>query len=198
MQDGQPDVYRRKSNGLSHFFGANTAQSYRAILDLGGLSQETCAFLGRFDCTIHAFDLLADFDHCKQTLPDGELDAAAAEKFVQRHLPFGPGQFDAILAWDALEYLDSQLLELMVPRLSHILIPGGSLLTFFHTQSRGEVVPVYRYLIEDSNVLKLRLRRERTLPQTFSTRRIEGLFSGFRYVKFFLTRDLLREVVAVR
>ncbi len=198
MQNGQPELYRRKSNGLGHFFGGAASRSYGAVLDLGGLSQENVNFLGELGCKIHALDLLSDFDQFKRRLPGGEFDAAAAEQFVERHLRFDAEQFDAILAWDSLEYFDTELLAVVVPWLGRILNPGGGLLTFFHTQSQGEVVPVYRYLIENTHVLNLRVRRERTLPRTFSNRNLERLFSDFRSVKFFLTRDNLREVIAVR
>lgn len=198
MQNGQPASYRRKSNGLSHFFADIPARGYSAILDLGGLSQENINFLSRLECRIHALDLLADFDRFKQKLPLGKCDATAAEQFVHEHLEFEPSQFDAILAWDALEHLDTELLSILVPWLNRILTPGGGLLALFHTQSRGAVVPVYRYLIEDKHVLNLRIHRKRTLPRTFSNRDLESLFSDFRSVKFFLARDNLREIVAMR
>ncbi|MBG98815.1 MAG: hypothetical protein CMN58_00545 [Solibacterales bacterium] len=198
MQNSQPAVYRRKSSGLSHFFEHSPARTYNAILDLGGLNQENVNFLGHLGCRIHALDLLSDFDDFRHELPTGKFDSAAAEQFVHRHLKFEPEQFDAILAWDALEHLDLQLLSKLVPWLNHILAPGGGLLTFFHTQSRGATVPVYRYLIEDTDVLTLRVHQERILPQTFSNRNLENLFSSFNSIKFFLTRDSLREVIAVR
>ena len=198
MRNGQSENYQRKSNGLSHFFEDASSRTYKAILDLGGLNQENVNFLGRLGCRIHALDLLSDFDQFRQTLHRGDFDTTAAEQFIHQHLRFESGQFDAILAWDTLEYLDVELLSKMIPWLNYVLAPGGGLLTFFHTQSRGEVVPVYRYLIEDTDVLNLRMYRERTLPQTFSNRSLENLFSSFRSVKFFLTRDNLREVIAVR
>ena len=198
LQNGQSANYQRTSNGLSHFFEDASSRTYKAILDLGGLNQENVNFLGRLGCRIHALDQLSDFDQFRQTHHRGDFDTTAAEQFIRQHLRFEPGQFDAILAWDTLEYLDVELLSKMIPWLHYILAPGGGLLTFFHTQSRGEVVPVYRYLIEDTYVLNLRMYRERTLPQTFSNRSLENLFASFRSVKFFLPRDNLREVIAVR
>ena len=47
-------------------------------------------------------------------------------------------------------------------------------------------------------VLRLQVRQQRTLPQTFNNRSLERLFGEFHSVKFFLTRDNLREVIAVR
>jgi hypothetical protein len=75
---------------------------------------------------------------------------------------------------------------------------AGPLLAFFHTQSRGEVVPVHRYEIEDAQTLLLRTRQSRPLPSTFNNRGLERLFGGFESIKFFLTRDSLREVIVLR
>jgi hypothetical protein len=46
--------------------------------------------------------------------------------------------------------------------------------------------------------LRLRQLRRRPLPHTFNNRSLERLFSGFTSVKFFLTRDSIREVIAIR
>ena len=114
---------------MSHFFEDASSRPYKAILDLGGLNQENVNFLGRLGCRIHALDLLSDFDQFKQTLHRGDFDATAAEQFIHQHLRFESGQFDAILAWDTLEYLDVELLSNMIPWLNYILAPGGGLLT---------------------------------------------------------------------
>ncbi len=198
MQNSQPAVYRRKSSGLSHFFEHSPGRTYNAILDLGGLNQKNVNFLGHLGCRIHVLDLLSDSDDFRRGLPTGKFDSSTAEQFIHHHLKFESEQFDAILAWDALEHLDSPLLLKLIPWLNRILTPGGGLLTFFHTQSRGATVPVYRYLIEDTNVLSLRVHQERVLPQTFSNRNLQNLFGSFDSIKFFLTRDSLREVIAVR
>ena len=194
---GQPETYRRKSSGLSHFFETFPERPNLEVLDLGGLTQSNVNFLSEYGCKIHALDLLADFDYCKEHLPDRQFDSQTAQQFIDEYLNYSVDQFDAILAWDTLEHLDADLLHLAVPRLGEILSPGGGLLTFFHTQSRGELVRVYRYRIEDSQVLALQVRQQRALPRTFNNRSLERLFGSFRSVKFFLTRDSLREVIAV-
>ena len=72
------------------------------------------------------------------------------------------------------------------------------MLTFFHSQPRGEMVDICRYDIENAETLLLQTRQTRPLPHTFNNRSLERLFEGFHLVKFFLTRDNLREVIAVR
>lgn len=190
-------AFERKSNGLRHFF-EKLPKEPATMLDLGGLTQANVDFLSNLGCRIHAVDLLQAFDERREQLPDGVFDAETAKEFVQDLLQFEPGQFDAVMVWDVLEFLDSDLLHLVVPRLGQILRPGGGLLSFFHAQSRGETVQVYRYCIEGTETLRLRGRQLRTLPTTFNNRGLERLFSEFSAVKFFLTRDHLREVIATR
>lgn len=198
MKADQTEFFRRKSNGLAHFFETFPSRPHLEVLDLGGLSQANVNFLSELGCKIHAIDLLADCDRYRKQLPERCFDPQSARRFLDSYLNYRVDQFDAILAWDTLEHLGGDLLALVVPWLGQILAPGGGLLTFFHTQSRGEMVRVYRYQIEEAQVLKLHVRQERRLTQTFNNRSLERLFGDFRSVKFFLTRDSLREVIAVR
>ena len=113
-------------------------------------------------------------------------------------MSFPPQHFDAVLAWDTLEHLDAEVLEMAVSRLGQVLKTGGSLLAFFHNQPAGELVPLHRYEIGDSPTLLLRTVGARPLPRTLNNRSLERLFGGFNSVKFFLSRDSLREVIVVR
>lgn len=198
QQDHPQDPLRRPSRGLRHFLAALPESGPLQILDLGGLSESNVSFLSALGCKIHALDLLALFDAYRSSLPGQGLAAGDAEAFIEEYLGFAPQHFDAILVWDVLEYLDAEVLELAVSRLGQILRPTGSLLTFFHNQSRGELVTLNQYQIEDGDTLRLRQLRRRPLPHTFNNRSLERLFAGFASVKFFLTRDSIREVIAVR
>lgn len=190
--------YRRRSNGLKHFFDTIPNSSPLEVLDLGGLNEANINFLSQRGGKIHAVDLLDRFDSRKLEKPQEPMDASRARDFVDEYLNFARNQFDAVLVWDVLEFLDSDLLYAMVPRLGEVVRPGGALLTFFHTQGRGESVPVHRYRIADFDTLVLQPSCERTLPNTFNNRSLERLFADFEAVKFFLTRDNLREVIISR
>jgi SAM-dependent methyltransferase len=147
---------------------------------------------------IHTMDLIECYDSGVATASAERYSLEAAHGFVDQYLNFARTQFDAILAWDSLEFLDSDALHMTVPRLAEILRPGGVLLSFFHTQARGETVPLYRYSIQGPQDLALLPRKERSMPTTFNNRSLERLFQDFESVKFFLTRDNLREVIVTR
>jgi hypothetical protein len=192
-------VIVRRSHGLGYFCQTLSAgDPSLEVLDLGGLSESNVRFLSERGCRIHAVNLLAKFDEYKAQLPGHRFTARQARDFVTEFLDFEAGQFAAILVWDLLEHLDSEVLYITVPRLAQILKPGGGMLTFFHSLPRGEIVEIYRYDIENTESLRLQTRQTRPLPHTFNNRSLERLFEGFHLVKFFLTRDHLREVIAVR
>lgn len=194
----QRAIISRRSQGLGYFCQTLTGDPNLEVLDLGGLSESNVHFLSQRGCRIHAVNLLAKFDDYKAQLPGRRFTARAARDFVAEFLDFEADQFAAVLVWDLLEHLDSEVLYITVPRLAQILRPGGGMLTFFHALPRGEMVQVYRYEIEDAESLRLQVRQTRPLPHTFNNRSLERLFENFHLVKFFLTRDHLREVIAVR
>lgn len=185
----------RKSDGLKHFFSILPDRSRLDILDLGGLSQANLSALSEFGGTVHAVDLLDQFDAYRREGREEPVDVAAARDFVDDFLNFPRNQFDAVLAWDCLEFMDSDVVYMAVPRLGEVLRPGGAMLTFFHTQGRGEEVPACRYRIETPQDLVLQPRHSRALPNTFNNRSLERLFVDFDSIKFFLTRDSIREVI---
>ncbi len=189
---------RRRSNGLKHFFESMPSTGNREVLDLGGLSEANVQYLSALGAKIHTMDLIECYDSGVATASADRYSLEAAHGFVDKYLNFARTQFDAILAWDSLEFLDSDALHMTVPRLAEILRPGGVLLSFFHTQARGETVPLYRYAIQGHDDLALTPRKERSMPNTFNNRSLERLFQDFESVKFFLTRDNLREVIVTR
>lgn len=197
LATSEPPVQRR-SNGLRHFIESLPRRGRLEALDLGGLSESNINFLSRLNGRIHAVDLLEMYDRRRRELPSLRFDADSSREFVDQYLNFPRGHFQALLAWDALEFLDSELLHQVIPRLRDVLRPGGALLTFFHTQSRGETVQTYRYRIDAEDSLLLQSRQLRPLPNTFNNRNLERLFGDFDSVKFFLTRDSLREVIVCR
>ena len=126
-------------------------------------------------------------------------------------------QFDVVFCWNLADYLDESLVKPVVGRLWSLLKPGGTLLAFFHTQEAGPDAPCYRYNILSPDTLEMQhvearpeLRKGPTgsgqnvssgvfrLQRVFNNRHIENLFRDFVSIKFFLTRDNIREVLVVR
>ena len=71
---------------------------------------------------------------------------------------------------------------------------------FFSANEKATTIPVYNYRIQDRKTL-LQMPRPGTTDQKsqyFNNRRLEKLFEAASSVKFFLTRDHLRELIVRR
>jgi hypothetical protein len=101
----------------------------------------------------------------------------------------------------------------VVARLWSVMKPGGVLLAFFHMKEAGPDAPCYRYNIVGPDTLEMQNLEARDfrkspggsgmgshfkLQRVFNNRHIETLFRDFASIKFFLTRDNIREVLVVR
>lgn len=197
---GHGIVYSRHSNGLEQFFGYIQGEAALTILDLAGASQANINFITNLGHRLYSEDLFqileADFDdgdfYANQSIPE------RVELFLQHSLSFPANYFDGALVWDILEYLAPPLLKATVDRLALIMKPQSYLLGIFHADERADEIPVYSYRIADAGTLLLAPRAVKKPAQHFNNRAIEKLFQDFQSVKFFLTRDHLREVIVRR
>ena len=79
-----------------------------------------------------------------------------------------------------------------------VLRPQSSLLAFFHAEEKAQTAPLYTYRIVETKIMSLTPRGQARPVQYFNNRSLEKLFQKFHSVKFFLTRDHLREVIVRR
>jgi hypothetical protein len=197
---GRDRVYTRHSNGLEQFFSYIQGERGLTLLDLSGASQSNVGFITGLGHRLYSEDLLETLD---EVFGDGDFFANQCaperiERFLKQSLNLPEEQCDGALIWDVLEYLAPPLLKATVDRLSRVVKPRSYLLAIFHGDDRTELVPSYSYRIADAHSLALSLRRMRPPAQLFNNRAVERLFEGFEAVKFFLTRDHLREVIVKR
>jgi hypothetical protein len=185
-----PDTdHVRHSHGLEQFFSYVHGQASLRILDAGGVTQANVGFITGMGHKLHTEDFL-------RVLDSG--DAVGPEEFLKQNLDYAPGSLDGALLWDVLEFLPEPLLSATISRLHRVTKPGSYLLAFFHADEKAVSVPVYSYRISDASTLQLASPQMRRPVQRFNNRGVEKLFHTFQSVKFFLTRDHLREVIVRR
>lgn len=192
--------YSRNSAGLEQFFYALRDTSGLSVLDLSAASQANISYITNLGHRIYAEDFLGCMDN---TFPADDFfaaqaDAAKGQSVLDQCLNFPDGHFDGALAWDALQYVAPPLLQVTIDRIYEVLRPNAYLLAYFSAQERAPMVHNHLYRITDGKTLQLTPRMERPPAQHFSSRNLERLFSRFQQVKFFLTRDNLREVLVKR
>ena len=193
---GEEAVSTRPSRGLEEFFTYIRDQSGLTILDLGGATQQNVSFITNLGHRLYSEDFLQILhetfgleDTVDQSNP-GQIDY-----FLRQALDYSEGQFDGVLIWDSLEYLAPALLTAVVERLHKIVRPKSYMLAFFHSDDKLEAVPFYTFRIQEVTTLQVSQRGTRRPVQLFNNRSLERLFGKFESVKFFLTRERLREVI---
>lgn len=199
VEDSRQGVLRN-SNGLREFFLQFSDRRRLKVLDLGTASQANIDFITDLGQTIYHEDLypeLAAYAY-RVRLQEGGT-AWDANAFLEHNLNYPAAHFDAVLCWDALDLLpEPAAAPQVVSRLAHIAKPGAPLLMFFHTAEPGQAVPVCRSQICGLDTLRMFPRAQFRMKRPLNNRNIENLFRKFHALKFFLARDNLREVLAVK
>jgi len=192
----EPTLSTRPSRGLEEFFSQIRDTSGLTLLDLGGATQKNVTFITDLGHRLYSEDFLrilkesfGSEDSVDQSNP-GRI-----EYFLKQALDYPGGHFDGVLVWDVLEYLNPVLLNAVVERLHHIVRPKAYLLAFFHSDDKLEAVPSYAFRIAQVNLLEVLQHGSRRPAQLYNNRSLEKLFGKFESVKFFLTRDRLREII---
>ena len=208
----------RRSSGLGELTRVWASQEGLCILDLGATSPANIRYFTERSHKIYSEDLLTASTEPSLAIKDEQGNPTLDNRlFLEENLVYPAAQFDVVLCWNLPDYLDESLVKPVVGRLWSVLKPGGMLLAFFHTRDAGPDAPCYRYHIMGPDVLDMQpispqreLRRGPTgavhraigggfrLQRVFNNRHIENLFRDFASIKFFLSRDNIREVLVVR
>lgn len=187
----------RRSNGLREFWKDLDPEAGLHILDLGSASQANISFVTGRGYKLYTEDL---FRTVVRSVSQSQAGAEewSEERFFRDNLRYTEGQFDGVLCWDLLDFLDDYLAKPLVERLYAFVKPGSHLLVFFHTAPSGQEVPIQQYRIAAEDRLEILGRGSGKLRRHFNNRAIENLFRKFASLKFYLSQDNLREVVIVR
>jgi hypothetical protein len=192
-------VTTRQSRGLEQFFGHIRDQSGLSILDMGGACQDNINFVTGLGHRITPQSILQSVDETFGGVADvDQSNPHQIEAFLENNLDYRPDTFDGILLWDTLQFMTPPLLNAVLERLHFISRPKSYLLVYFNSEDRAKTSPVYSFRIQDRTTLRLVQRGSRATAQSFNNRGLEKLFARFESVKFFLTRESLREVIVRR
>ena len=196
---GEDSISTRPSRGLEEFFTYIRDQSGLTILDLGGATQQNVSFITNLGHRLYSENFLQILNETFGV--DDTVDQSnpgRIEYFLRQTLDYPEAHFDGVLVWDVLEYMAPALLTAVVDRLHKVVKPKSYMLAFFHSDDKLEAVPMYTFRIQEVNSLQVAQNGTRRPAQLFNNRAVERLFAAFQSVKFFLTRDHLREVIVRR
>ncbi len=198
----------RMSNSLKEFLWHLDDIGHGNLLDLGPVWQTTVSFFIERGFKVYTEDLLVawkDFLRAEEerlrSLPPGEdpgdmTPGRRAEHFLETNLQYPGETFDAVLAWDLLDYLESEAVARVVARLTDLVREGGVVLAIFHSR-KPEGFQRYRVL-DTQNLEVLPAPMLFPVQRIYQNREIQNLFSRFHSSKTFVGRDQLREGLFIR
>jgi hypothetical protein len=198
----------RVSNGLKEFLWNLDGLGRGTLLDLGPAWQTTLSFFIERGFRVSSEDILRAWK-AFLTEEEARLQEAGrihdsldmtpngrAARFLESNLQYSPLSFDAVLLWDLLDYLEPALGKQIVICLTDFLRPGGVVFAMFHSKKPEGF---QRYRVADSNTLQLISTPPICSSQKiFQNREIQELFSRFRTMKSFVSRDQLRETLFIK
>lgn len=203
---GSPNV--RATNGLKEFLWLLSDIEQPRILDLGNVSQATLNFFINKGFRISTEDILrswkefiASEEDALRRMPPGQetariSQASLAEKFLADAVSYPEENFNGVLVWDLLDYLDSELMPRLMDRLFDILRPGGVVLAMFHSRTPERY---HRYRVLDTQSFEMVPTPTISVhARIFQNREILDLFAKFRSSKTFVARDQLREALFLK
>ena len=208
----------RRSSSLAELSRFLKSDQPLCILDIGYTSAANIRYLTERGHKVYSEDLLeASTDPSLVTRDERNQVILDSKRFLSDNLVYQAACFDVVLCWNLADYMDESLVKPVVARLWSMIKPGGMLLAFFHTREAGPDAPCYRYHMVNEDTLEMQhieARRDARkgpgrggqahsaggyrLQRVFNNRHIENLFRDFTSIKFFLTRDNVREVLVVR
>jgi len=188
----------RPSRGLEQFFFNLQGQVGLSILDLAGASQQNIDFLTNLGHKVYSANVAYSMDECFGTDPSGQMNPGRIDYFLKSIFDYPPETFDGILMWDSMQFMGPALLNATVERLTDIMRPRSYLLAFFTVNDKVQEVPAFNFRIQDSKTLLVTERGLKPTGHVVNNRSLEKLFGKCESVKFFLSRENLREVIVRR
>ena len=207
------DRLTRRSSAMAELARSLKSEDPLCVLDVGATSASNIRFFTERGHRIYSQDLLeVSTDPALISRDEQGQTVIDSKKFLEDNLNYPNSHFDLVFCWNLPDYMEEALVKPVVGRLWSVMKPGAILLVFFHTREAGPDAPYYRYHITGTDLLEMHAlnarrdhKKERsgpsknfTLQRVFNNRHIENLFRDFSSIKFFLSRDNIREVLVVR
>lgn len=189
----------RPSRGWAEVLAYLKANESLRVLDFGTTSPANINFLTSLGHSVYMANVVQDANRPEWLLPsEGAEKVYDVEGFVKSSLDFSGRDFDVILLWDTADFLPGPMVPALFERLRAVLREQGRLLALFHGRAEGPEAAFSRYQLSESDQLHIISAGDYPVRQVYQMRQIEKLLDGFGSTRFFLGKDNIREVTAVR
>lgn len=189
----------RPSRGWAEVLAYLKANESLRVLDFGTTSPANINFLTSLGHSVYMANVVQDANRPEWEVPSEGADKQYdVEGFVKASLDFSGRDFDVILLWDTANFLPPPMVPALFERMKNVLRPQGRLLALFHGRIDGPEAFFARYQLTDSDQLNILPAGDFPVRQIYQMRQIEKFLDGFSSTRFFLGKDNMREVIAVR
>jgi hypothetical protein len=190
----------RHSGGWSALRKRLQAEPGLRIIDVGFTSPANINYLTELGHSVFLADLVPDALNT-----DWKIGVDADDKpiwnvngYLAQAMNFSGRTFDVVLLWTTLDYLPEPLVAPVVRRLYTSMNPGGQVLAFCHTRTKGEETVFCRFHLTPGDDVQVQLAQPFPIQRAFTNRSIEKLFEGWSGHKQFLAKDSVSEVIMTR
>jgi len=174
------------------------------VLDFGATSPANINYLTTLGHSVYMSNVVQEatrpewFAPVPADAPRGAKPEFDVDRFIAANFDFSGRDFDVVLLWDTANYLPPQMVPALFARLREVLRPEGMLLALFHGYLVGPETAFSRYQLTEGDDLILLESGNFPVLQIYQTRQIEKFLEGYSSFRFFLGKDNVREVLAVR
>lgn len=172
------------------------------VLDFGTTSPANINYLTSRGHSVYMANIVQDANRPEWLKPPADAPTADPvfdnEGFIASNLDFSGRDFDVILLWDTANYLPPEFVPALFERLRNVLRPDGMLLAFFHGRLEGPETAFARFQLTEADELVTLDSGAFSVRKVFQPRQIEKFLEGYSSTRFFLGKDNVREVIAVR
>ena len=174
------------------------------VLDFGSTSSANINYLTTLGHSVYMANVVQDTTRPEWLKPAKAFDSNGADQefdvdgFIAANLDFSGRDFDVILLWDTANFLPPEMVPALFARLRKVLRTDGKLLAFFHGRLTGPETAFSRFQLGDSDDLLALDSGNFPVRQVYQNRQVEKFLEGYSSVRFFLGKDNVREVIAVR
>jgi hypothetical protein len=192
--DGPGDPVEHASPGLKSIVDRLDPESKIRVLDLGPAVSANISFFSQYSSHIRIADAVDDL---RAIIPD-EDDPGEVHTLVADILPMESSEFDLVMIWDLLSYLQPEVVESLVGRLRLTCRAGARLLLLTHS---GPTMPEIPQVFEIHTGDHITYRPTSTVPipsKELPPAEVERMLDGFRIESSYVLRHGVREFVAVR
>lgn len=190
----------RHSGGWSVVRKRLEAEPGLRIIDVGYTSPSNINYLTELGQSVFLADLVPDACNGQWTMGEDSDGKPIwnVQGFLDQALNFSGRMFDVVLLWTTLDYLPEPLVGPVVAHLHASMNPGGQVLAFCHTRTKGEETVFCRFHLTKGDDVEVQLAQPFPIQRAFTNRSIEKLFAGWSGHRQFLAKDSVSEVIMTR